>query len=385
MCPFRPSSSASRNSTSLKTGRELAVAALALAGMLVAPLAQAQVTVTGVTYSSVSDAADVTVNNITYQNSTYAVQTITTASTTYSLSGPQATNVFFRRNTSSSSPNNSTVLYQYSLTTGGSGSNVNTAAVVGTSDSTPTLAELMMSNDMTKGIRNPFANGTSSDSSNIERIDYYLPNYTVQANDALVFFDLENLGNFGDGFRIAAFTAVDGAGDLDAGTAGTPTTYASTGLLIAADSFGNPISAPGTTDARYLRATTTSGDNLNASQSLVTIDTSGDGTLNNNDLYLVGIVIRFSDLGIAAGTTIQGFSLMAGDVAVTTASSLVNWNNTSVYLNNTSDANYGNMDFMSFGSKVIRPVPESSTYGAIFMGLALAGWWVRRRITAKAA
>jgi hypothetical protein len=346
----------------------------ALAGLLAGNLLNGQVTVTGVTYSSVVNTADVTVQNVTYQNQYYAVQNIATSSAgNYQLTGPQASNVFFRRN-ASNGPNNSTVIYQYSdFETQGT----DTVQAYGTGDSSPTLSELMMSQDLTKGIRNPFANGTTSDSSNIERIDFYLPNYTVQANDALVFFDLENLNNFGDGFRIAAYTAVDGSA--------TPTTYASTGLLIGADSFGPAITPPVTSDARYVRSTTTAGDNLNSAQTFKAIDSSAGNGLNNDDLYLVGILIRFSDLGIAAGTTIQGFSLMAGDVTPTNAASLVNWNNTSVYRNNTSADGYGNMDFMAFGSRIARPVPEPSTYGAIFMGVAVAGWLVRRKLTAKAA
>lgn len=338
----------------------------------------AQTAVTSITYQTLVDTTNRTADNIRYLNQYHAVDTISTATETYYFDGTNdATNVYFRRNTSSGNPNNATVFYQYQ------NAGTNPAKVYGVGDTSPTLEEVMLSNDLTQGLRNPFANsgGTSSLNSNIERIDFRLPDYVVSEGEALVFFDLENVGNFGDGFRIAAVTSWGTYNGTSA-----PTAYANSGLLVAPDSFGNPVTTPTGTNATYLRSTTTSGDNISANQTIATLDTNS-GTANSSDLYLVGIVITFADLGIAAGTTIQGFSLMAGDVAPTTANSLLNWNNSTVYRTDTDSTTWGNMDFMAFGAQIARPVPEPATYGALLIGATcgLLGWRRYRRVLAATA
>lgn len=356
-------------------------------GMGLLTAAHAQTAVTGVTYGSLQNTTDRTNSRITSLNEYHPVTSISTAVDTYVYGSAQASSVSFRRNTAESSPNNSTVFYQYSSYSSSSGGS---ASVYATGDSSPTLNEVMLSNDLTQGVRNPFANVSSSGSitsleSNMERIDfYYSGGYTVQAGDALTFFDLENVGNYGDGFRIAVFTSIGTVYVNGTAYYNAPTTYANTGLLIESDSFGTPVDTPTGTNAKYIRSTTTSGDNLDVSQSLATLDTNS-GTPNSSDLYLVGILISFSDLGISAGTTIQGFSLMAGDVTPTNAASLVDWSNSSVYRTDTNASTWGNMDFMGFGAQIARPVPEPSTYGAIFAGLSVAGFVWRRRQRQKTA
>lgn len=364
--------------------RPAAIRALlaALALLVSVPAAFGQVTVTGITYNALSNTTDRTAGNITYLNEFRSVSQVSTGSLgDYQFTGPQASNVFFRRNTGVGNPNNSTVFYEYSTTGGG------TATVFGRGDTTPTFEEVMRSGDLTQGLRNPFANtgGTTSLNSNIERIDFFFAGgYTVQAGDAVVFFDLENQGNFGDGFRIAAYTTV---GTVN-GFANAPTTYTSTGLLIAADSFGNPVATPSGANARYIRSTTTSGDNLASGQTIATVDTNA-GALGASDLYLVGILIPFADLGLTVGQTIFGYSLFAGDVAFTTTAQMNNWNTAAYYPTNTDSTTWGNMDFMGFGAQVSRPVPEPSVYGAGLLGLgaALLAWRRRRaaRVTSPAA
>jgi hypothetical protein len=352
--------------------------ALALLGVGLTGGLAAQVAVTSVAYSALSNGSNTTVGKLTYANDYNAVSYIDTANGNYVFSTAPGAAVSFRRSTATN--NNSTVFYQYS---GTYSSTADTVYAKG--DASPTLNEVMLSNDLTQGLRNPFANlnngAVDSSTSNIERIDFSLPNFMVtNVNDGFVFFDLENYGNNGDGFRIAAYTAT---GTVN-GIAGAPTTYANTGLVVAAGSFGTNVAAPTGGDVTYLRASTTSGDNLNATQTLVSIDTSSDGTLTSTDLVLVGILVRFSDLGLSAGSVIQGYSLISSDTVVSTASDLVNWRNSAVYLTNT-DANTsaGNMDFMGFGAQISRYVPEPSTYGLIFSGAAcaLAAW---RRIRPKA-
>lgn len=326
----------------------------------------AQTAVTGITYGSLVDNANQTTGGITYLNRDREVSTVNTGGGAYRFDGPLASNVYFRRNQDSNgngflnqnsdNPNNSTILYQVD------GSNRDYG------NYQPSLEQVFLDGNLYTGLRNPFANGAgTSTNSNIERIDFYFSGgYTVKTNDALVFFDVENAGNFGDGFRIAAFT---GVGTVN-GATNAPTAYANTGLMVPADSFGGPITNPeGGSTAEYRRATFGNGDNLSGTAS---------GGASIGELQLVGILISFADLGISAGTTIYGYSLMAGDTAPTNAASLVNWNNSTVYATNTDPNGYGNMDFMGFGAQIARPVPEPSTYGAILMGLGSAAVGLRR-------
>lgn len=337
---------------------------------------QAQTAVTSLTYAGpVVDNANLTQGGITYLNRDRAVSTVTTGLGDYRFDGPLATNVLFRRNTDSDNngtpfqatdnPNNTTLIYQVN------GSNQDYG------NYQPSAEKIFLDSNLYTGIRNPFANGAgTAANSNIERIDFYFSGgYTVQANDALVFFDVENVGNRGDGFRIAAYTEI---GTVN-GIANAPTTYASTGLVVPPDSFGGPITNPqGTTSGNYRRSTFTNGDNLSGASS---------GGASAGTLELVGILIRFSDLGIAAGTTIYGYSLLAGDTAPVVAADLVNWSNTAVFPTNTDPVGVGNMDFMGFGAQISRPVPEPSTYGAILLGLTATffGWRRYRRSVSGAA
>ncbi|MET0263616.1 MAG: PEP-CTERM sorting domain-containing protein [Rariglobus sp.] len=361
--------------TPSRTHRLLAWSAVAIGLCVGASRAEAQTAVTGVTYGNLTNGANAAADNIRYLNDYRPVSTISTNAGNYKFDGPLADSVFIRRNTGSGNPNNSTVFYQYHSQSDGY---VN---VHSKGDSSPNLSEVMLSNDLTQGLRNPFANdgGESSLTSNIERIDFrYNGGYTVRAGDALVFFDLENVNNFGDGFRIAAIT------EWGTSNGANPTKYANTGLLVQPGSYGSPVDTPNGGNASYIRSTTSSGDNISNNQDMAYLD-SNTGSPNSSDLYLVGIMIKFSDLGIAAGTTIQGFSLMAGDVAVTNANSLLDWTNSSVYRTDTDSSTWGNVDFMGFGGQISRPVPEPSTYGLIFMGLVTGGFFFRRRSRSRAA
>lgn len=346
--------------TGLKTG--------ALVVLFQAVNLSAQTAVTGITYGTLVDGANTTSGGLTYLNRDRTVNTVATASLgDYQFTGPLASNVYFRRNTDSNgngtanqasdNPNNTTIIYQVD------GSNRNLG------DYQSNAANVFLDGNLYAGIRNPFGNGAgTATNSNIERIDFYFSGgYTVQTDDALVFFDIENTGNLGDSFRVAAFTSV---GTVN-GFSNAPTAYANTGLLVAPDAFGGPITNPdGGSTASYYRSTFTNGDNLSGSAS---------GTTSSGTLQLVGILISFADLGISAGTTIYGYSLMAGDTAPATAANLVNWNSATYYPTNTDPTSYGNMDFMGFGAQISRPVPEPATYGALFTGLAATILGLRRR------
>lgn len=356
--PIIPSKLCKLSVTGLKTA--------ALMVLFQAVNSPAQTAVTGINYDLLVDGANSSSGGINYLNRDRAVSTVATGLGDYQFTGPLATNVFFRRNTDSNNngtsnqasdnPNNSTLIYQVNATNRAYG------------DYNSNLEQVFLDGNLYTGLRNPFANGAgTSTNSNIERIDFYFSGgYTVQSGDSLVFFDIEDVGSFGDGFRIAAYT---GVGDVN-GFSNAPTTYANTGLLVPAESFGGPLSTPeGAASGNYNRATFTNGNSLTGTASNIT---------SIGELQLVGIMISFADLGISAGTTIYGYSLMAGDTTPTTAANLVNWNNNTYYPTNTDPAGYGNMDFMGFGAQISRPVPEPSTYGALLLTLGLGLFGGRR-------
>lgn len=331
--------------------------------------ASAQVAITSVTYGPTTNGSDRTADNLTFLNQVTRVEAVTSSAGTYNLTGSLASSASFRRNTSAGNANSANVYYQYS-----SAGDEDRAVVIGKGDRSPTLSEVMLSGDLTQGLRNPFANGSSASSSNIERIDFnFTGGYTVQAGDAIVLFDLENYGDHGDGFRIAAFTSV---GTVN-GANNAPTAYANTGLLIEPDSMGDPVATPTGTNARYLLSTTTRGDSLASNQSLTSLDSSS-GTPGEHDLFLVGLLIRFTDLGLNVGDTIYGYSLMAGDVSASHGSDLVNWTNGSVYRTDTDASTWGNADFAGFGAQIARPVPEPPLFGAGLLAIGTA-WIVAKR------
>lgn len=332
---------------------------------------RAQIDVTGISYAATVNGTNRTNQKIISANDTNAINYIDTTNGNYVFSSSAGASVSFRRN--SATNNNATVFYQYS--TFGSGGT--SATVYSKGDTTPTLNEVMLSNDLTQGIRNPFANLNSgvadATTSNIERIDFSFGSAQTitNASDGLVFFDLENYGNSGDGFRIAVFTATGTVNVNGTNYTNAPTTYLNTGLLVAPGSFGTNVATPTGTDGTYIRSSTASGDNIDVTQTLAQIDSSSDGTLDANDLVLVGVLVRFSDLGLSVGDTILGYSLIASDTVVGAASDLVNWGNSAVYLTNTDAAtSAGDMDFMGFGAQLSRYVPEPSTYGLLFGGCA---------------
>ncbi|WP_221032209.1 PEP-CTERM sorting domain-containing protein [Actomonas aquatica] len=317
---------------------------------------RAQVAVTSINYGDSTNYWNSYQGGISFRNESYTVDSVGTAAGDYQFNGPLAQDVYIRRNQSWwTGPNNTTLFYQVD----------SYDRVWGSAPST--ASEVFTDGNLFTGLRDPFANTGSSSSSqntNIERIDFYFGDYVVQEGAGIVLFDLENFGNQGDAFRIAAFDGWDSS-------AAAPDSFANTGLLIGADSFGEALLSPTDNGSlEFARATYDDGDDLTGY--------ANNFTQLGSDLNLVGILIRFTDLGMQVGDTIQGFSLMAADVNAGSANDLVNWNNSSVYRTDTDRNLYGNVDFMGFGAQMANPIPEPSTYGAVLM-LTLLGVYGRRR------
>jgi len=131
---------------------------------------------------------------------------------------------------------------------------------------------------------------------------------------------------------------------------------------------GTSSSATSTTST-WNAVTLANGDSLSGTGSFV---------FTQSPQGLGGAAINLTDLGVAVGQTIYGYSIMAPDVTPTVASDLVNWQNSSVYRTTTNQVD-GTADFAAFGGRFIRPIPEPSTYGAIFLGVGLAAYGLRRR------
>jgi hypothetical protein len=124
-----------------------------------------------------------------------------------------------------------------------------------------------------------------------------------------------------------------------------------------------------------------SGDNLGSPYWNANWETGNQG--------IGGVVVSLADLGIAAGTTIYGYSLMGYDVDHGgNMANLVDWTNTTYYADDTTgDTGTGGIDLSAVNGVLYnRRVPEPSTYGAMFIGLSAAFFgWRRWRARQSAA
>ncbi len=327
----------------------------------------AQTAILSWTTTTLSNSADQTISGTTYLNKFITVDTFTTGAGTYfaQSSTVQADHAYVRRNTTTQSNGLGWMSVRQ-------GSNT---VVQGTYYST--AEQLLLSGNLLNTTFDTFTNNTgtlSGQATNVERIDFvWSAGYTVQSGDVLSVFNIDPAGAQ-DNFRIAIFTSM---GTVN-GVINSPTAYASTGLLVQDGVYGPllPLNYPTGTSSSATSTTSTwnavsftNGDSLSSTGSFVFTQTpQGIG----------GAAINLTDLGVANGQTIYGYSIMGPDVTPTVASDLVNWQNSSVYLTNTSQVD-GTADFSTFGGRFIRPIPEPSTYGAIFLGAGLVAYGLRRR------
>ena len=212
------------------------------------------------------------------------------------------------------------------------------------------LGSVMTSSNLTTAVANPFSNGNNA--ANIERIDVYFgTSYTytsTSAADAIVIYCLTTSASAS--FKVLAFQ------DSDA-SVNKVTSY--TGTTVTATTSGATL-ATGT----YSLLTYSGTDSLSGMPSVSSETTT---------LYLVGVVIKLSDLGLSPGTTINGISLFASDVDTSSYSNLLDVTS-SAYSNSTTS----NVSFLGFGGVTETNVPEASTYGLIFSGLGVASYGFMR-------
>lgn len=317
--------------------------------------ASAQLAVTSITTSSVNQ-SNQTVNGDTFSRLTTSITSFKDSVGNIYDANTVAGSAYVRRNSAPGNANNSSVWYDQGTTT-------DFDAPYAT-----TYSSLLLGNNILRGSDNTFANGTGVSEGNIERLDFLFSTsgLTSTISTSFAVFDRGSV-NQHDNVKIAVITGWDSVNNV-------PTSYGGTLFELTPTGYG---STNVTADFGYSLFRYNSGDNL-----------GGPSYWNDNSETgsqgLGGATISMAELGIAAGTTIYGYSLMAGDVTSGgNMANIVDWTNATYYSTGTSGATgAGGIDLSAVNGVLYnRRVPEPSTYGAIFIGFtaALLGWRRRRR------
>lgn len=321
----------------------------------------AQLAVTQIT-TSTSNSSNQDTNGVEFGRETTSITQFKDAAGNIYDANTIAGNAYIRRNTGAGNANNSSTWYT-------TGSDADFAARYATSYDT-----LLLGNNILRGTDNTFANGTGETTGNVERIDFLFNSSGITASTSTSFaiFD-RGAVNVHDYVKIAVITGWDSVNNV-------PTAYGGVLGSITSAHYGTANVAA---DFNYNLFRYSTGDNLGSPYWNNNTETGSQG--------LGGVVISMADLGIATGTTIYGYSLMAYDTTNGgSMANLVNWNNTTYYASNTNgDTGTGGIDLSAVNGVLYnRRVPEPSTYGAIFLGLGTAFFvWRRHRrgISARAA
>jgi hypothetical protein len=308
-----------------------------------------------------------TTNGVTFDNDTMALNEFYNGTNKYVVdSSVNITNEYsyIRRNTGDGDPNQSSMWYANSnATTMLANSSTSMSDATGTPGQTTLLA-----NNFYAGADNLFANSgaTAPTLDNVERADFIFGATAIQTTAQMAFavFDRGSAGSH-DPFAIAAITGFNSA-------TGQVTAFGGTLLYVTTTEYGsvnptdngNPASTFNYSLFRY-----SNGDTLGSPSYWASDTETGNQGIG-------GVMITPSDMGLANGTTIYGYALMGSDVTDNgTVSNLVNWNNATFYPTNTSSATggAGGLDPAAVNGVLFKMyVPEPSTYGAIFTGLAIS-------------
>ena len=321
---------------------------------------RAQLAVTQIT-TSTANQSNVTVNSVEFGRETTSITTFKDIAGNIYDANTVAGSAYVRRNTAVGNANNSSTWY----TSGGSGG-ADFAATYAT-----TYASLLLGNNILRGTDNTFANGTTETTGNIERLDFLFSSsgITSSLSTSLAVFDRGAAGAH-DYLKIAVITGWDAVNNV-------PTSY---GGVLASITTANYGAANVSADFNYSLFRYDGGDNLGSPY--------WDNNTETGTQGLGGVVLSMADLGIANGTTIYGYSLMAYDVTNGgSQANLVNWNNTTYYASNTNgDTGSGGVDLSAVNGVLYnRRVPEPSTYGAIFVGLSSTFLGLRRYLRCVSA
>ena len=339
-----------RHSLRLNFGFRMIAAGILLA----AGLARAQVPISLIVTTTSASAGSTTETGtnpttITYQNDVNAITSFNAGGNNYAIQST-ATNADIRRNI------------------GFNGSNIweqnagATDTVVGTD--VDNLATILLGNNLNQGAINLFSNDNAAASwqTNIERVDFvWSRGVSVLSTDGFAVFDMNGTQ---EGFQVASITS------LGTGLGAAPSWTFTNALEVDPRSYRAALNVDknGSADAinfRVLRYA--NGDTM----------TSHADAGNSDTQSLDGTFIRMSDLGIASGTTIYGYAIMANDVTHFGAS-LADWTNPTNYSTGTNNI-VGGLDLAAVKTQLGRIVPEPATYGVILLGTATGLIALRRR------
>ena len=326
--------------------RRVVVLLIAAASAAAVPRVLATQDITSVTTTNTSGTAS-SAEGYTFENRVWQISTFSTSTNSYGVSAV-ADNVFVRRN--SINPNQSSVWY------GASGTGTNLSGVHESS-----YGPMLLGNNLFSGSDNTFANTAANNVmhtvGNIERIDFTWSS-PITVSNALAFAVFER-GAVGvhDSFAMAAVLAVDAFGN--------PTAFGS--LLKVAPNWG-ATNAVADQDYRLFRYNT--GDTITSSTLNTEVQRQGIG----------GLLVTAADLGLASGTQIYGYALMAADVTATNSTQLIDWTN-ATYYPTTTDAltGGGGIDLASMNGVAFAVIPEPAALAPLVVFAAVFGYGNFRR------
>lgn len=178
------------------------------------------------------------------------------------------------------------------------------------------MESVFANNNLYNGTDNLFQNtgDANNNQNNIERVDVMVTSGILVGNSGRSGFPVFERGNYGahEGFKVAVITSLDGSGIPNAYS--NVITVNSTSYNVA--SGVNPIAA----DQYYILR-------RDGSANLLVSADANQG--------IGGVLLRFSDFGIADGATVYGYSIMNTDFAGTTGASVVDYTNATNYPTNT--------------------------------------------------
>jgi hypothetical protein len=321
--------------------------------LLIAPLFGQSTPITSITTQTTTIGAT-SYGGATFNGLNRAVMTMADSSgNNYTIAGT-STDAFLRRNTGAGNSNNTSVTF----------------ASAGTPNTflgpyATTTQTVLLGNNIYQSIDNVFANGTTVSTGNIERVDYLFngsAGLVATSLDALAIFERGLVGQH-DSFNVSLITGWDSLTN-------TPTSFTRITTVSTLNFGPSNVTVDGVANYTYgynlFRYNT--GDNL--TNWTANNETSSQG--------IGGVILNWLGLGAKNGQTIYGYSIAANDTT-TTRNRFDNYDNSNWFPTNSTNG------FDPFGAngqvwRHYTPVPEPSTYGAIFVALMLGVIvWKRKR------
>jgi len=330
-------------------------------------------------------------NSLTEDNDTLAIKTMTdTSGDTFTINQVAVAAYIQTANTqSTTSATDPAAVSAWYLGNSPATTSTPPSTILGTYNS-GSPASLLLGNNLLQGSDDLFNNvntqSGSNNASDVERMDLIMSTTGMALTDSLAVSVMDR--GTGDSFEIALITGI--------GTNGQPDAYGGTLIRVTSTEFGDNLLTTSNSNSTVL------DDGGKPTEYLMRYDSStslakGNVTTDTQDLNqnIAGVVLNLGDFGIATGTTIYGYSIMAGDVTdvvggVTNINDLLNTSNTVYFPSNTNDqgtADNGGLDPVAINGTLFNEfaVPEPSTYGVIFVGLCLAGFALRSAFAKAAA